>query len=258
MSTYRRRLFMANQGYEINDGILKYIIKNSTATVSGVYSTDVIQMLTIPAEVQGYKVTTIGSHAFEYNESVRAITLPDSINRILPYAFFECGPWGLTSINLPPSLQVIGKYAFARSHISSISIPGSVQTIEESAFDTCSDLEQLTLNEGIITIGNTAFYKCDSLTNIVIPDSVRQILYAAFKRDASFTTINVGSKVQFMAKEAFASGASQSFTITAVTPPTQNGIFNTSVTPNIFVPSQSVEAYKTAWPEYAERIQAIA
>jgi len=46
-------------------------------------------------------------------------------------------------------------------------------------------------------------------------------------------------------------------TINATTPPTLgNSVFANTNFP-IYVPAGSVEAYKTAWSEYADRIQAI-
>ncbi len=62
----------------------------------------------IPSRIGGTKVVSIGSDAF-WNK-------------------------GLTSVILPPTLSVIGFYAFAFNDLKDLRIPESVALIEEGAF----------------------------------------------------------------------------------------------------------------------------
>jgi Leucine-rich repeat (LRR) protein len=108
--------------------------------------------LIIPAEIDGYAVTTIGDVAFldrgltsviipdgvtninqlafEWN-SLSSVTIPDSVNNIGPWAF---GGNQLTSINIPMSVDVISTGSFARNQLTSVIIPDSVTHIGNEAF----------------------------------------------------------------------------------------------------------------------------
>ena len=97
------------------------------------------------------------------------------------------------------------------------------------------------------TVGPYAFKNCSSLTSIDIPENVTTVGYDAFIGCTSLTSI----------------------TIHPTTPPTATtkdlqegqkfGAFDNTNNAPIYVPVESVEAYKTAngWSEYADRIQAI-
>ena len=63
---------------------------------------------------------------------------------------------------------------FYNKNITSVVIPGSVETIGASAFEQCYDLTKVTLNEGTKTIKTKAFWNCTP-DWIVIPNSVSVI-----------------------------------------------------------------------------------
>ncbi|MBQ1236313.1 MAG: leucine-rich repeat protein, partial [Oscillospiraceae bacterium] len=46
--------------------------------------------LNIPAEIKGKSVTVIGSGAFSGCEYIEEIILPESVEKIEPYAFYGC------------------------------------------------------------------------------------------------------------------------------------------------------------------------
>ena len=89
------------------------------------------------------------------------------------------------------------------------------------------------------TIAYTLFYKCIKLTSVTIPNSVTSIGSSAFNGCSSLTSV----------------------TVEATTPPTlgSNVFQDSNANLVIYVPAESVEAYKTTgnWVTYASRIQAI-
>ena len=110
-------------------------------------------------------VTTIGSYAFAFCDSLTSITIGDSVTTIGDYAFQYCD--SLTSITIGDSVTTIGKRAFYDcSSFTSITIPDSVTTIGYAAFAHCTSLTSITIPDRVTTIRNEAFLYCSSLTSV--------------------------------------------------------------------------------------------
>ncbi|MDY6412081.1 MAG: leucine-rich repeat protein [Bacteroidales bacterium] len=74
----------------------------------------------------------------------------------------------------------IGPSAFARSSVTTITIPKSVISIESGAFSSCTMLSSVSLTEGLGSIYQNAFKNCGDLNEITIPSSVTHIYKDAF------------------------------------------------------------------------------
>ena len=145
--------------------------------------------------------------------------------------------------------------------MTSVTIPGSVELIDYSAFSDCLNLETVILEEGVKTIGKNAFYNCSNLKSITISNSVTSIGDSAFNRCNKLTSVTIPDSVTSIGNYAFHGHGLTSITIEAINPPTLLGSFAISnEVQTIYVPSESVEAYKNAdgWKDFADRIQAIA
>src|SRR6187399_1691743 len=53
--------------------------------------------------------------------------------------------------------------------VSDLVIPSSVTRIENTAFDTCVNLVNVSLTNGLLYLGQFSFSSCYSLTNISLP-----------------------------------------------------------------------------------------
>lgn len=113
-------------------------------------------------------------------------------------------------------------------------------TIPYGCFWYCDKLTQINLEDTEITnIGSSAFEGCSALISLIIPPTVTKINSSAF---------NIGSNT-----------SKATITMKSSTPPTiSSSTFNTSKLNKIYVPSASVEAYKTAtnWVSFADYIEA--
>ena len=137
---------------------------------------------------KSYTVTAIGSYAFEYCNSLTAVTLPSSITEIGYAAFYS--DFNLTSINLPENLTEIGIYAFyACTSLGNVEIPASVTWLGTYAFCGCSSFTEIVIPNAITEIDYGAFYSCSSLTKVTLGSSLNDIDGDAFKNCTALETI---------------------------------------------------------------------
>lgn len=182
---------------------------------------------------------------------------------------------GLQYISLPSDLETIPELFFGGVPMQSITIPSSVTTIGDGAFEHCTGLTGITL-PGVVTLGSLGdgagttpgvFVGCSSLTYASLPDTLQIIGNATFQFCSSLTEITIPSGVTDIGYAAFrgCSGLT-AMTIEALTPPaiSQNpdSTLNWSLgDPNytfpIYVPCQSLDAYRAAYPGYASRLRCV-
>ncbi|MBQ3193869.1 MAG: leucine-rich repeat protein [Oscillospiraceae bacterium] len=81
----------------------------------------------------------------------------------------------IQSAVITEGVTCIGAYSFYMCNLSSVIIPDSVTSINEGAFNLCSNLTEVILPDGLTTIGYKAFEGCRNLAEIVIPASVTSI-----------------------------------------------------------------------------------
>ena len=132
-------------------------------------------------------------------------------------------------------------------------------TITNHAF--ANGVGTITFADNVTYIGRSAFYSCAGITSIEIPETVTEIGYAAFYSGTSLKSITLPYGIINIGSYAFQNCSSlTSITINAITPPTLGtSVFSGTNNCPIYVPSGSVNAYKSAsgWSTYASRIQAI-
>ena len=166
---------------------------------------------------------------------------------------------GVGGIPMPSNLSAatLNDYGL----LTSADIKSGVTSIGDNVFYSCRSITSVTIPNSVTTIGNYAFYYCSRLTNVTIPNSVTSIGVSTFRYCSSLTSIDIPSGVTSIGNEAFRyCSRLSSVTVLATTPPTIGvSAFNNTNDCPIYVPAQSVDAYKSAtnWSTYASRIQAI-
>jgi hypothetical protein len=120
---------------------------------------------------------------------------------------------GLDGVLFNQSQTTLIEYPSGR--VGSYSIPNSVTSIGDSAFDGCTNLTGVTIPNGVTNIGGGAFGYCQSLPSVTIPGSVTSIEGSAFSGCTSLTNITIPNGVTSIGAGAL----SDCFSLTSVTIP---------------------------------------
>ena len=107
----------------------------------------------------------------------------------------SCYESNITEIQIPESYKgisvtSIGSFSSC-TQLESITIPEGITSIDSYAFSGCGDLSTVTLPSTLISIGGGAFENCCNLKNIVIPKGVTNIELGAFEGCIGLETITI-------------------------------------------------------------------
>lgn len=111
--------------------------------------------------------------------------------------------FGTSTSTVPESVVTIGKRSFGGNNISSIHIPPSVKTIEESAFADCQNLNVVEFSEGLESIGKSAFYGCKSLSNFQLPERLKNVSNGCFRQCSAIVCVSIPNSVIAIGDYAF-------------------------------------------------------
>ncbi len=139
-----------------------------------------------------------------YSGTHAVVTIPSAIDS-LPVTgiggFFNSSP---ILVTIPSSVTSIGDGAFEGcDRLATITIPDSVTNLGDYAFDQCQDLAMVTMGNSVTNIGVSVFFGCPSLTIITIPDSVTSIGDSAFSGCTSLPSITIPGSVTSIGGGAF-------------------------------------------------------
>lgn len=184
-------------------------------------------------------VTSLGENFFLGCSSLTSITISTNVTSIGASAFAGCS--GLTNITIPSGVRSIGTDAFGgcsslmniavdvrnasfssldgilfnkrqtmliqcpRCKTGRCTIPNSVTSIADRAFEGCSSLTNVTISSGITSIGKYVFSGCSELRSITIPSKVTSIEYGAFAGCSSLVSVTIPDSVISIGDWAFGS-----------------------------------------------------
>ena len=180
-----------NRAFDSRDGCNAIIDIRSKALLCGCAGT------VIPDSVE-----SIGEYAFYECTGLKSVDLPGSLSSIGNNAFSGCT--GLNSVNLSGSLTSIGESAFSGcTGLTNIGIPDCVTSIGDYAFSGCTGLTRVSVGKAVTSIGQFAFSYCTRLKAFDIPDSLTSIRYGVFSGCSSLIGIEIPAAVTSIESFAF-------------------------------------------------------
>ncbi|GEM_PF-4715793 len=209
-----------------NDSGTMFFKVTGSDTVALIEFRNISGAVTVPAEIRGYKVTSIEKDYWGIwvDDTITELYLPEGMTYICEQAF--TGMSALTYVKFPSTLDYIGIAAFARTNIKnadlsgtkltyvcdsafaynsslkSISFPDTMIQINGHMCEECTELETVVLPAELEKIGSCAFSKT-ALESIVIPDSVSELGEFSFAYCDKATKIEIGKGVEELGKGAF-------------------------------------------------------
>lgn len=224
----KNKIELAKEEKKTKEGILYEIneerkAKRKYIRINGVVNNYASKEIVLPDQVDGIYVEVIRKGAFENNETIKEIILPNTVRVIGSNAFKNCK--NLKKVELPPDLEVINENTFMDCiSLQTVVLPYELKNICKFAFRNCSALKELyhyvktgigitmsldkslkesKLPSGLINIGKSAFESCLSIEDIYIPYGVKSISNASFKNCIKLKSVRFHNNVGEISDEAF-------------------------------------------------------
>lgn len=196
------------------------------------------ETVVLPEEIEGYPVKTICAYCFAWNETLRSVTMPESIEEIYLYSFYGCT--ALEEVVLPDQYIYISGSAFRDTPyiegqfdenglfirygllVSGGQAEGDVVLSEEIleiadyAFEGNPNLFSVVLPVGLKRIESGMFCNCERLESVTIPEGVELIKDNAFHNCVQLKEIVLPESVTEIQYEAFSNSGLETINIANV------------------------------------------
>ena len=164
---------------------------NYTSKDGVIYSKDGTRLVYYPANLQGTEyvvltgVTQISRNAFYYNQNLKKIVVPETVQAISSY----------------DDSEVLFRYC---KNLETIVLNNTVNNVPYDFCYNSESLSEIVIPEGAENISGEAFRYCKNLKTITLPASIKRISDAAFDGCSSLATVHyLGTADQWKAIEIF-------------------------------------------------------
>lgn len=180
--------------------------------------------------------------------------------RSIPEGFMEECKAVNVNFESPSLLTVIPKKGFLSCRkLSEITLPSTIESIGDSAFQYCVKLQNVNFVEAVTrssnaasamkSIGDAAFFYCSSLSSIEIPDGVEHIGGRAFANCKVLKYLGLPAELVYIGEEAFSGCSALEKIDCPIAEPLQidsevfSGVPQTCI---LYVPEESLNDYLSA------------
>ena len=113
--------------------------------------------------------------------------------------------YNLISVTVPNSVDKINQYAFWYCiNLTSVTISDGVRWLDDEVFEECTSLKSIVIPNGVTSLGYRLCFGCTNLSSVMIPNSVTSIGKEAFMKCTSLTSVVIPDNVTVIDKQAFA------------------------------------------------------
>ena len=162
-------------------------------TFSDCTSLEEIELPASLTEIAGKDTENSSSYGlFQNMTSLKRVTFAEGSKcLVIGASAFEGS--SLESFTIPSSVTTIGSRAFASTKLTQISIPRTVTRMDNYAFSSCTLLEEVRIEAGLVAIPEYAFQNNTALVSVNIPATVTSVAATAFNGCTALKSINLDS-----------------------------------------------------------------
>ena len=265
-----------NVYFTLTDGSVLIVPRGENSGAGENDPSDIIKFedLNVKSALLQMDIDTNGDGEISYGEAANytgSILMANNTNIL---SFKECQYFtGVTSVSftecrnlfeiiLPNKLKTITSNAFQNCfYIRSITIPNSVTSIENYAFSGCSSLASIQWNAKKCNafshkIYSPFYYSRGQIVSFMFGDSVEHIPQFLCNSMSKLTSVTIPSSVTSIGEGAFSDCSSlyMVYLKNPVPPTLGSDVFSGTKIGIIYVPTASVDVYKVAWSDYADKI----
>ena len=187
---------------QFSDGTFFYEINASTKTATIVKCSSSTAELTIPNNIEGYKVVAIDADAFAGNSTLEVINFSDNMIAVGDYAFENCT--SLKEVIIPSTITNFGINVFSGcTSLETATVNMNIDRLPQGIFYNCSSLKTVNLNSSITEYGNSAFYGCSSLTYAPSINNITELGQRTFQ-DSALTEVFIPNTIFEIPRNTFA------------------------------------------------------
>ena len=205
----------------------------------------------------------IGAKAFKGCSSLKEVVLPSKLKRIEEYTFTDCK--SIRSLNIPNSVSYIAANALNGLGVDTLILPEEYTAEQFTSIGT-SNLTTIIWNS--IDYPTDYYYKNNNYGSYTEYYGIGGYWYYRSSTDMmgrydddsgeynKITTVIFGKNVENLPKYlCYKMSALKTIYSHNTTPPTLNSTFvECNAVENVYVPTESVEEYKTRWSQFADKI----
>lgn len=213
-TTYKATIvFQAKSGYKFADDItatfdgdtIPLTNNSGKITITKTFAKTGAATVTPPPSTEEWVVDKDGILS-AYNGTAKNVEIPSKVNGIAVK-------------------EIAYRTFYNNKTIESVTIPDTVSTIGDYAFNYCSNLKTVTFGSGVKKIGNYSFSQ-SGVTSVVFPDSVESIGFAAFWKCSGLSDVEIPASVTSIGSRAFVGCSIKSL---CIDPNKFSGAFDTTV-----------------------------
>ena len=146
------------------------------------------------------KVTQIPAYFCYMNEGLTSVLIERGLTAIPVRAFEGCD---IQELSLPNSVQSIDDYAFQGNiNMESANLGTSIKSIGAYAFNECAKLSYISFSDELTSIGDYAFQKT-GLLSVTIPNKVNSLGKYCFSQAANLSSVTLGTNCRTIQEGTF-------------------------------------------------------